>query len=182
MLNAPFRFGFLPASLALAVLFLAPIVSRADTPPTTAIAGLATPGVCCCDAIKTAYSQMTDAFAENQLDRSLVYLAPDYRQVDPKGHMLNRDGTIKKFRWERAQVRTIQSQCSILAMTVESDGVHVEMATHSSGTGAKRVLFVTVSGTFTNDLHVDDLWVNTPDGWRLKYRQMLQDESHNHAG
>jgi len=60
---------------------------------------------------------------------------------------------------------------------VAPDGIHVQMATHSSGTGVKRILFLNIKGTFTNDLRVNDVWVSTPDGWRLKSRLMLQDDS-----
>ena len=133
------------------------------------------------DLIQSAYAQMTAAFVDNHLERSLIFFADDYRQVDPKGHSLDRDGARKKFQSERNQIRTVQSQCSIVSMASDSDGVHVEMTTHSFGTGAKHVLFFNIPGTFTNDLRVLDLWVSTPDGWRLKSRTMLEDLSVLHS-
>jgi len=134
------------------------------------------------NAIQSAYTVMTAAFVDNHLDRSSLYFATDYRQVDPHGHILDKDGSQKKFQSLRDQINTVQSLCTVASMNAEADGIHVEMATHSAGTGTKRVLFFKVSGTFTNDLRVSDVWVDTPDGWRLKSRLMLEDLSVIHSG
>ena len=85
----------------------------------------------------------------------------------------------KKFRWERGQIRhRIQSQCSIASKErCRRDGLRRD-GNSSTGTGSKRVLFVNVKGKFVNDMRASDLWVNTPSGWRLKSRLLLQDDSH----
>jgi hypothetical protein len=132
----------------------------------------------CRDAIQAAYTQMTQAFANNVLEQSAQLFAADYRQIDPHGHALDKDGSLKKFQWERDCIRTIQSTCQIANITEGPDGIHVQMATHSTGTGVKRVLFFKVMGSFINDMRVEDLWVNTPMGLRLKTRQLIQDDSH----
>ena len=133
-------------------------------------------------AIQSAYALMTAAFVDNRLDRSSLFFATDYRQVDPHGHALDKADSQKKFQTLRDQISTVQSQCTVGSMNAETDGIHVEMATHSAGTGSKRVLFFKIPGTFTNDLRVMDIWVDTPDGWRLKSRLMLEDLSIVHSG
>jgi len=169
------QFSFLPLCLALAA-FGAPLAVCSAAPSDVTPAQSA-PAADCQLAIQTAYNQINDSFATNHLDRGCVFIENDYRQVDPHGHAMDKVSTRNKFQSERNMIRTIQTQCSITSLTVAPDGVHVRMATHSSGTGVKRIMFFNVKGTFVNDLRVNDLWVNTPDGWRLKSRLMLQDNS-----
>jgi len=173
------RHGYIRLCLAVTALLATVAICHADKVTVSFTTSGATAPYC--DPIASAYSQMNEAFITNCIDRSAAFMTDDYRQVDPQGHTLDKTGTCKKFQWERKQISTIQSQCSINSMTQCPDGVQVVMTTHSSGTGFKRVLFMNVKGVFTNDLRVVDVWVSTPTGWRLKSRKMLQDESHTSA-
>lgn len=136
----------------------------------------------CREAIHTAYMQMINDFANNKLAMSAVYLSDDYREVDTHGHGLDKAGCLKKLQGRRNDIRSVKSQCSIGSVTSALDGVHVKMTMHSVGKGVKHVVFLTVQGAFVNDLRVDDLWVKTQDGWRLKHRLTLLDDTHTRAG
>jgi len=127
------------------------------------------------DAIKSAYDQMADGFATNHLERGAALMADDYREVDAQGNVLDKQGSMKKLHDKRQQVRTIQTKSSIASMTKLPDGVHVDITTYSNGTGIKRVLFATFKGTFTDELHVRDVWVDTSSGWKLTHRTVIKD-------
>jgi len=169
-----------PLSLALTAVIASLCACHVDAHSVKAKPTVAAPGYRL--AIPNAYKQMTAAFAANHLDRGNLLVTNDYRQVDPQGNTLDKNGCRMKFQSERDSIRTIQSQMSIGRMTVTPAGVQVQMAMHSAGTGVKKVLFVHIKGTFINDMRVSDLWVNTHDGWRLKSRLLLRDDSKLHAG
>jgi len=128
-------------------------------------------------AIQAAYDQFSAAFDAHDLDRFMSFFSSDYTSTDPKGKPVSRDQTIKQFKEKRDQILTMRCQYAIQNLSQTADGVLVEMKMHSDGTGQKRVMFMKVRGTFTNDTIVRDLWVNTADGWRLKRRQTLQDDT-----
>lgn len=159
----------LPAALIWAV--AGPIVQVAAAQPEGS-------GISVADraAIETAYNDMTSAFAADKLCRAGALMTDDYRQIDDRGRGVDKAGAIKEFQAKRNMVRSFQSRLSITSVIAQADGVHVEMATHSWGTGVERILFFSVKGPYTYDLRVKDVWVKTPQGWRLKFRQKLQDE------
>ena len=165
----------LPFTIALTVFVATLGACHVDAHSVKAHPTVATPGYR--QAIPAAYKQMTAAFATNHLDIGNLLVTNDYRQVDPQGHALDKRGARNKFQSERDSIRTIQSQMSISRMTVTPQGVQVQMAMHSAGTGVKKVLFLHIKGTFVNDMRVSDLWVSTHDGWRLKSRLLLRDDS-----
>ena len=63
-----------------------------------------------------------------------------------------------------------------------AEGISIQMTMHSSGNGLKRILFAKLHGTFTDDLCVRDLWVHTAQGWRIKHRVVLSEQTHTHPG
>ena len=128
-------------------------------------------------AIQSAYDQFSAAFDAHDLDRFMSFFSPDYTGIDPKGKPVSREQTIKQFKEKRNQILTMRCLYTIQNLSQTADGVLVEMKMHSDGTGQKRVIFMKVRGTFTNDTVVRDLWVNTADGWRLKRRQTLRDDT-----
>jgi hypothetical protein len=133
-------------------------------------------------AIQCAYDQLNSAFIDNAMSRMNAIWTDDYTQTDPAGHVLNRQGAMKKYQGMRNQIRTMQAHYEITSITPQSNGDIVEMTEHSWGMGAKKFLFVKVGGTFTNDLKVRDFWLSTPQGMRLKYRLLIEDQSQMKAG
>ena len=112
----------------------------------------------------------------------MAYFTDDYIDIDEKGARLNKEQTRRGYEKQLGQLKSIESHYTIQNIAPAAGGTLVEMKMHSRGTGEKRVLFARLRGTFTNDLWVRDLWVSTPQGWRLKHRQTLQDDLHIHPG
>lgn len=134
------------------------------------------------EAIRAVYGQINDAFQQRDMNRAMSLFTPDYTLTDEKGKKLSRAQAIQDYRDTMRDVRSMQTTFDLVGVTPVSGGAWAEMKMHSVGTGQKQILFARIRGTFTNDLHVRDLWVPTPQGWRLKYRQTLQDETHTHPG
>lgn len=133
-------------------------------------------------AIQAVYDKINAAFVDNRMEGVMQYFADGYTQTDPHGHVLDIDGTSKKFQSLRNQILTADVECSITGITVGPDGDLVDMTTSTTGTGEKRILFIKLRGTYTNNLVVHDLWIHTPTGWLLKTRLMVVDDSHMKQG
>ena len=127
-------------------------------------------------AIHTVYDQINAAFCKHDLDLFMSYFAPDYIDIDEKGEHLTKEQVRQGYRKQLGQIKTMQSRYAILSCVPATGGYLVEMKMHSDGTGEKRILFARLKGIFTNDIWVRDLWVNTPQGWRLRHRFTLQDQ------
>jgi len=154
-------------ALALAA---APLVAA---PPTPA------PGAADQAAIQAAYDGLNVAFSRHDLPRFMAYFAEDYSDIDEKGAHLNKEQTRRGYREQLGQMKTIQSRYVLQSLApAPAGGMLAEMKMHASGVGEKRILFAKLRGTFTDDLWVRDLWVPTPQGWRLQRRQTLQDDLH----
>ena len=129
-------------------------------------------------AIQAAYDGLNDAFTRHDLPRFMSYFTADYIDIDEKGARLTKAQTRRGYQDQLGQMKTIQSRWAIQSLAPAPGGALVEMRMHSSGLGEKRILFAKLHGTFTDDLWVRDLWVSTPQGWRLQHRQTLKDELH----
>ncbi len=134
------------------------------------------------DAIRAVYGQINQEFQHRNPDAAMALFTPDYTLTDENGKKLTRAQAIQNYRDTMRDVRSMQTTFDLISVTPVSGGEWAEMKMHSQGTGQKRILFAHIRGTFTNDLHVRDFWVSTPQGWRLKYRQTLQDETRTHPG
>lgn len=155
-----------PCAALLAAAAVVPVPARGDT----------------CAGIRAVYDQLNAAFVQGDVARVLSYCTPDYTDVDPKGGTRNRDEARRHYQDERRQVKTMHSRYTVQVLDSTDAGTLVEFKMHTDGTGEKRILFAKFHGTFTNDLLVRDFWVDTPQGWRLKHRQTLLDETRTHPG
>lgn len=131
-------------------------------------------------AIQAEYVQMNAAFVRHDLTDVMSYFMPDYTQSKKNGDLEDLDQTKRDYQNELKQISTMQSRYSVLHCDSVPAGMEVEIRVHSDGTGIKHVLFATLKGSFTNDLWVRDLWVDTPSGWRLRHRQIFEDSTHIH--
>lgn len=134
------------------------------------------------DAIRTVYGQINQELQRRNPDAAMALFTPDYSLTDENGNKLNRAQATQHYRESMRDVRSMHTTFDLVSVTPVKGGEWAEMKMHSEGTGQKRVLFARIRGTFTNDLHVRDFWVSTPQGWRLKYRQTIQDETHTRPG
>ncbi len=133
-------------------------------------------------AIQSAYSQLNTAFTQHDLDRFMTFFTPDYKVVDEKGATYTKEQTRKQYVDQLKQVKTMQSRFTVQNFTASPAGVEAEMKLHTQGIGEKRVLFMKFKGNYTDDLWVHDLWVQTPQGWRIKSRKTLSDKLVTHPG
>ena len=127
-------------------------------------------------AIKSAYSQINAAFSAHDMNRFMTFFTPDYKVVDEKGATYNKEQTRKQYVNQLKQVKTMQSRYTVQNFLATPAGVEVDMTLHTEGIGEKRVLFIKFQGHYTDDLSVHDLWVQTPQGWRIKSRKTLTDQ------
>ena len=128
--------------------------------------------------IQAAYDGLNDAFTRHDLPRFMSCFTDDYIDIDEKGARLTKAQTRRGYQDQLGQMKSIQSRYAIQSLAPAPGGTLVEMRMHSSGLGEKRILFAKLHGTFTDDLWVRDLWVNTSQGWRIQHRQTLKDELH----
>lgn len=133
-------------------------------------------------AIQSGYNQINVAFSQHDLDHFMAFFAPDYKVVDEKGTTYNKEQTRKQYADQLKQMKTMQSSFTVQNFAETSAGVEVEMKLHSQGVGEKRVLFMKFTGTYADDLSVRDLWVQTPQGWRIKSRKTVSDKLVTHPG
>lgn len=133
-------------------------------------------------AIISAYGELNTAFTQHNLDRFLTFFTPDYKAVDEKGATCTKEQTRKRYQDQLKQVKTMQSRFTIQNFASVPGGTQAEMKLHTQGIGEKRVLFMKFKGTYTDDLWVRDLWVETPQGWRIKSRKTFSDKLVTHPG
>ncbi len=164
---------FMPRPAALCALAAASLCAGAARPATAASTA---------DAIRTVYGQINQELQQRNSDGAMALFTPDYTLTDENGRKLNRAQATQHYRESMRDVSTMRTTFDLISVTPVRGGEWAEMKMHSEGTGQKRILFAHIRGTFTNDLHVRDFWVSTPQGWRLKYRQTLQDDTHTHPG
>lgn len=133
-------------------------------------------------AITSAYGEINVAFTQHDLDRFLTFFTPDYRVVDEKGATHTKEQIRKQYQDQLKQVKTMQSRFTLQNFVSVPDGIQAEMKLHTQGIGEKRVLFMKFRGTYTDDLWVQDVWVETPQGWRIKSRKTFYDKLATHPG
>ena len=126
-------------------------------------------------AIESGYGQINAAFAQHDLDRFMTFFTPDYKVIDEKGTTYTKEQTRQQYTDQLKQMKTMQSRYTVQNFTATPAGLEVEMKLHLQGIGEKRVLFMKLKGNYTDDLWVHDLWINTPQGWRIKFRKTVAD-------
>ncbi len=103
-------------------------------------------------AIQSGYSQINAAFSQHDLDRFMTFFTPDYKVVDEKGTIYNKEQTRKQYAGQLKQMKTMQSRFTVGSFAATPAGVECEMKLHTQGTGEKRVLFMKFKGTYADDL------------------------------
>ena len=112
----------------------------------------------------------------------MTCFTPDYRVVDEKGATYTKEQTRKQYQDQLKQVKSMQSRFTLQNFASVPGGIQAEMKLHTAGVGEKRVLFLKLRGTYTDDLWVRDLWVKTPSGWQIKSRKTFSDRLVTHPG
>jgi len=129
------------------------------------------------NSVPAQYAQINDAIVKRDLDKIMSYFTDDFTEVNSTGSIVGREQERKAYQDELGKIKSMQIHYTIENVDNTANGTYCDVKFHMDGVGFKRVLFMKIQGTFTNDLMVHDLWVSTPTGWRLKSRQCLLDET-----
>ncbi len=127
--------------------------------------------------VTAQYAQINDAILTRNVDKIMSYFTDDFTEVNSAGATVNRDQERKDYQDEFGKIKSMDVHYTIQDVEPTANGTYCEVKFHMDGVGFKKILFVKVQGTFTNDLMVRDLWVPTSSGWRLKSRQCLLNET-----
>ncbi len=164
----------LPLPPVLLLLLSVPVAGplRADAPPLAAARS----------GIQAAYDQICADFGRRDIGDAMSYFAPDYVATDEHGQLISRDETERQFQDLDDHITSLHSHWNLGAVAPTANGVMAEMDMLSDGTGRKKVMFFYVNGKFTSEMRVRDLWVDTPQGWRIKRRTILVHDTQTHPG
>jgi hypothetical protein len=128
-------------------------------------------------AITAQYSQINDAIVNHNLDRLMSFYTDDFTEINATGSIVNRDEERKAYQDELNRIKSMQIHYDVENCISTPTGTYCDVHFHMDGVGYKRILFLKINGTFSNDLTVHDLWVSTPVGIRIKSRQTIYDET-----
>jgi len=133
-------------------------------------------------AISQQYAQINDAITKHDVDKIMSYFTDDFTEVNVSGAIVNRDQERKDYTSKLSTIKSMVIHYSIDDCNSSPFGTYCDVKFHIEGVGFKKILFMKIVGTFTNDLVVRDFWIATPDGPRLKSRQTFVDETKVFAG
>jgi hypothetical protein len=129
------------------------------------------------DAINAQYAQINDAIIQHNLDKIMSFFTYDFSELNNAGAIVNRDQERKSYQSELGRIKSMQIHYIVQNCDTTPAGMTCVVRFHMDGIGFKRIMFMKLEGTFTNDLLVHDLWVPTPEGWKLKSRQTVLDQT-----
>jgi hypothetical protein len=174
----------------LAVLSLLASSTSAQTPVPAAPVQAPAPSPSVVDqaAITAAYGQLNADYVRGDLKAFDSWFAPNYQVTGTDGKTMNMIQFEKATREQRSQVISMKSHWTLSPLVPvtpdpSSDGaqaISVTMTLHSEGTGQKKVMFFTAKGSFVDDTQMNDLWIQTPQGWRIERRKILSDHLQSH--
>lgn len=122
--------------------------------------------------IQTSYNQINAAFIRKDIKGATAYFTPDYVSINPKGEKQ----TLEEFRthydnlFNRFSIKLTSNKATIKNIIVNADGVDVAIEQRTEGTiaGINKIVINQTSS---------DLWMKTPQGWRLKQSKILTNKT-----
>jgi len=119
-------------------------------------------------AIQTNYNQINAAFIRQDIKGATALFTPDYILINPEGEKQ----TLAEFRehygnlFTRFNVKLISNKATIKNIDVNASGIDVAIEQKTEGTiaGFNKIVINQTSR---------DLWLKTPQGWRLKQSKIL---------
>ena len=128
-------------------------------------------------AVAAQYAQINDAIIKHNLDKLMSFFTPDFIETNSTGAMVNRDQERKEYDSQLNKIKSMQIDYTVQNIADTPAGTMCDVKFHMTGVGFKRIMFMKIQGSFTNDLVVHDLWVATPQGLRLKSRLTILDDT-----
>jgi len=118
--------------------------------------------------IQTNYNQINAAFIRQDIKGATALFTPDYILINPEGEKQ----TLAEFRehygnlFTRFNVKLISNKATIKNIDVNASGIDVAIEQKTEGTiaGFNKIVINQTSR---------DLWLKTPQGWRLKQSKIL---------
>jgi ketosteroid isomerase-like protein len=159
---------FLVALASFALLSLSK-TSKADSPIAQTVM---TP-----DEVTAEYSQLDNAVMKRDLDKIMSFFTDDFTELNADGQTVDREQERKDYQSRFNMIKSMTCRFDVQGISSAPGGNYCDLTIHMDGIGVKRVMFMRFQAAFTNELVVHDLWVNTPAGWRLKFRQTLKDHT-----
>jgi ketosteroid isomerase-like protein len=122
--------------------------------------------------IQTNYDRINAAFLRKDIQGATALFAPDYVSISPEGQKQ----TLAEFRehydnlFNRFNIKLTSNKTTIKNIDVNSTGVNVAIEQKTEGTVAGFNKIV-INQTSSN------LWLKTPQGWRLKESKILTSQT-----
>ncbi len=118
--------------------------------------------------IQTNYNQINAAFVRKDIKGATAYFTPDYVSINSKGEKQ----TLEEFRthydnlFNRFSIKLTSNKATIKNIIVKPEGIDVAIEQRTEGTiaGINKIII---------DQTSSDIWMKTPQGWRLKQSKIL---------
>ena len=122
--------------------------------------------------IQTNYNQINAAFVRKDIKGATALFTPDYVSINPEGEKQ----TLSEFRdhynnlFTRFNIKLTSNQATIKNINVNTSGLDVAIEQKTEGTiaGFNKIIINQTSR---------DLWLKTPQGWRLKQSKILTSQT-----
>jgi ketosteroid isomerase-like protein len=122
--------------------------------------------------IQTNYDRINAAFMRKDIKGATALFTPDYVSISPEGEKQ----TLSEFRnhydnlFNRFNIKLTSNQTTIKNIALNSNGADVAIEQKTEGTiaGFNKIV---INQTSRN------LWLKTPQGWRLKESKILTNET-----
>ena len=122
--------------------------------------------------IQTNYNQINAAFIRKDIKGATALFTPDYMLINPEG----KKQTLAEFRehydnlFTRFNIKLTSNKATIKNIDVNASGIDVAIEQKTEGTiaGFNKIVINQTSR---------DLWLKTPQGWRLKQSKVLTSQT-----
>jgi ketosteroid isomerase-like protein len=122
--------------------------------------------------VQTNYNQINAAFVRKDIKGATAYFTPDYVSISPEGEKQ----TLAEFRnhydnlFNRFKIQLTSNKTTIKNIEIDANEIDVAIEQKTEGTVAGFNKIV-INQTSRN------LWLKTPQGWRLKQSKILNSQT-----
>ncbi len=122
--------------------------------------------------VQTNYNQINAAFVRKDIKGATAYFTPDYVSISPEGEKQ----TLAEFRnhydnlFNRFKIQLTSNKTTIKTIEIDANEIDVAIEQKTEGTvaGSNKIV---INQTSRN------LWLKTPQGWRLKQSKILNSQT-----
>ncbi len=122
--------------------------------------------------VQTNYNQINAAFVRKDIKGATAYFTSDYVSISPEGEKQ----TLAEFRthydnlFNRFKIQLTSNKTTIKDIIIDTDRIDVAIEQKTEGTiaGSNKIVIAQTSR---------NLWLKTPQGWRLKQSKILTSQT-----